>query len=162
MSDRWCRIHHIMSCFSSSPCFSLPIVLVQVHHSFICSNIVIYLCASSSRCVLMKSNLTFLLLSVFLLMKLIKASLHVDFHSGTPTSLKLFLTLLDAVEEVFLTMEIILSSCTFVVFFGLSGLLVLLSRSVHSFFLRIYQIFDLPTPVFCFLSQSLILILPHL
>lgn len=122
-----------MSCFSSSPCFSLPIVLVQVHHSFICSNIVIYLCASSSRCVLMKSNLTFLLLSVFLLMKLIKASLHVDFHSGTPTSLKLFLTLLDAVEEVFLT-----------------------------FFLRIYQIFDLPTPVFCFISQSLILILPHL
>lgn len=133
MSDRWCRIHHIMSCFSSSPCFSLPIVLVQVHHSFICSNIVIYLCASSSRCVLMKSNLTFLLLSVFLLMKLIKASLHVDFHSGTPTSLKLFLTLLDAVEEVFLT-----------------------------FFLRIYQIFDLPTPVFCFISQSLILILPQL
>lgn len=133
MSDRWCRIHHIMSCFSSSPCFSLPIVLVQVHHSFICSNIVIYLCASSSRCVLMKSNLTFLLLSVFLLMKLIKASLHVDFHSGTPTSLKLFLTLLDAVEEVFLT-----------------------------FFLRIYQIFDLPTPVFCFISQSFILILPHL
>lgn len=133
MSDRCCRIHHIMSCFSSSPCFSLPIVLVQVHHSFICSNIVIYLCASSSHCVLMKSNLTFLLLSVFLLMKLIKASLHVDFHSGTPTSLKLFLTLLDAVEEVFLT-----------------------------FFLRIYQIFDLPTPVFCFISQSLILILPQL
>lgn len=132
MSDRWCRIHHIMSCFSSSPCFSLPIVLVQVHHSFICSNIVIYLCASSSRCVLMKSNLTFLLLSVFLLMKLIKASLHVDFHSGTPKSLKLSLTLLDAVEEVFLT-----------------------------FFLRIYQIFDLPTPVFCFISQSF-LILPHL
>lgn len=61
------------------------------------------------------------------------------------------------VQLFFLTMEIILSSCTLVFFCGLSGLLVLLSWSVR-YFLGMYQIADLATPKVFALSDKFTLV----
>lgn len=50
------------------------------------------------------------------------------------------------VNEFFLTKERIQHSSTLIVFCGLLGLSVLLSRLVHSFLLRMYPIVYLATP----------------
>ena len=49
-------------------------------------------------------------------------------------------------KGVFFTRERILRSSTTVVFCGLTGLLVLMSSEVRSFFLRMFQTVDLATP----------------
>lgn len=70
--------------------------------------------------------------------------LIVDFDNDAPVSLRLFLTWLDVVRLFLLTKERILWSSF--LFSGLSGLVVLLSWPVHSFFSGMYWIVDLATP----------------
>lgn len=67
-----------------------------------------------------------------------------DFDNDAPISLRLFLTRLDVVKLFLLTKERILWSSF--LFSGLSGLVVLLSWPVHSFFSGMYWIVDLASP----------------
>lgn len=94
----------------------------------------------------------------------------VDTDNDTPISLSVFLSSLDVVKLFVLTMEIILSSHTLVIFCGLAGLLVLLRWPVHSLFFknvpgcwfaRSWNFCNSPIELFCFsvkwLNPSLLL-----
>lgn len=120
----------IMSRSFPFPYFSPPVILVQVNLGLNCPRLCIYLFG----CLLTKSNLALLLLSI--------TSIYSQASPETLTmitSSRAFLTWLETIKLSFITKGKILQSSTLFVLFGFSEPLVLLRW--YSFFLRMH-----PTP----------------
>lgn len=127
MFDRSCGILWILICFFSSPYF-------PHHSSFVGPKIFFQNRAGCFRCFQEKSNLSFLFLNInqcfspccklclYSWRHLMIAYLHLSWlhDSDIPTTLGVLLTWLDVVALFFLKMEIILSSCAFIIFFHVS------------------------------------------
>lgn len=147
-----------MSCFAASPSFSLPVILVHVHLGFICPNISFFrtvqalMRSSESGLLVVKWNQRFTPCCFHSQRRL----LILDLDDDTPTPSKALKTRLNVVKLFFFAMEIILSSCTFVVFCGFSDPLGVAELAIASL-LFIADLLILPL-LQCLLSD---LIGPH-